>query len=495
MMAKPKEKTEFGDFQTPAELAADVAACVRSTGFIPKSILEPTCGKGNILEAACAAFAEAESALGVEISSSYAEAAQSRLFVPRQGQDIRIVHENFFDADLSAHLARLNDPILVIGNPPWVTNSELGTLGSANLPIKTNFHQLNGFEAKTGKSNFDISEWMLLRIVDLLRERKACLAMLCKTAVARKVLRYIWRKDIDVSLANLHKIDAQAAFGASVDACLLTIIFGRPATHEAAVYESLGDQDALQSFGYKNGELVSCVRSFDLLQHLQSSTKGRWRSGIKHDSSKVMELRREDDLFINGFDESVDLEENFIFPLLKSSDLAKDVVPNPRRWVIVTQKRVGEDTSHIAKKAPKTWAYLCKYAELLDNRRSSIYVNRARFSVFGIGNYSFTSWKVAISGFYKSLSFKVISPYDGKPMMLDDTCNFLSFDSYEEAEYVADLLNSETAQRFLSSRVFWDSKRPITVDLLNSLDIPSLELFLHPGGRHLFQRNNQIRLF
>ena len=35
--------------------------------------------------------------------------------------------------------------------------------------------------------------------------------------------------------------------------------------------------------------------------------------------------------------------------------------------------------------------------KILDNRKSSIYNKRPRFSIFGIGDYSFSKWKVAIS--------------------------------------------------------------------------------------------------
>lgn len=488
-------KKEFGDFQTPFDLAVQVAECVGALGFAPKSILEPTCGKGNILLAACEEFPDADIALGVEISPEYFDVATSRFFVPRGGPEVKIVNANFFDADWSAHLADLPDPLLVIGNPPWVTNSELGLLGSANLPVKSNFHKLNGLDAKTGKSNFDISEWMLIRTAELLAGRNAILAMLCKTAVARKVIKYVWKNDIDISLASLYRIDAQEHFGAAVDACLMIMKFGEPACREASVYDSLTAIEPEQVMGYKNGELIASIKGFDSLEHLHSFSKGHWRSGVKHDCSKVMELRKENGVLLNGFDEFVDIESDYLFPLLKSSDLSKESVPDPRRWAIVTQRRVGEDTTQIQEKAPKTWEYLSRYAELLDGRKSSIYTNRSRFSVFGIGDYSFASWKVAISGFYKSLFFHVICPYEGKPVMLDDTCYSLPFDSYEEAKHVADLLNSSTAQTFLSSLVFWDAKRPVTVDLLNSLDIPSLELFLQPRGRHLFQKDNQIRLF
>lgn len=488
-------KKEFGDFQTPYDLAVQVAQRVGELGFLPKSILEPTCGKGNILHAACQEFPGAEVALGVEISPDYFDFATSRFFVPTDGPQVRILNANFFDADWVSHLRDLPDPVLVIGNPPWVTNSALGLIGSNNLPVKSNFQKLSGYDAKTGKSNFDISEWMLTRIADLLDGRDAMLAMLCKNAVARKVIKFVWTKGLEISSAALFRIDAQEHFDAAVDACLMVLKFGGPATYEAAIYSSLNSSEPEQVMGYKNGELIASIRGFDSLEHLQSFSKGHWRSGIKHDCSKVMELHREEGVLVNGFNDRVDVESDYLFPLLKSSDLGKENLPEPRRWVIVTQRRIGEDTSQILKKAPKTWEYLLRYSEILDARKSSIYAGRPRFSVFGIGDYSFASWKVAISGFYKSFRFHVVNPYEGKPVMLDDTCYSLPFDSFEEANHIANLLNSPTAQNFLSSRVFWDAKRPITVDLLNSLDIGSLELFLRPAGGRIFENNNQIRLF
>ena len=82
---------------------------------------------------------------------------------------------------------------------------------------------------------------------------------------------------------------------------------------------------------------------------------------------------------------------------------------------------------------------------------------RPRFSVFGIGEYSFAQWKVAISGFYKSLDFRVVAPCEGRPVVLDDTCYFLPFRSEKEAVTVAELLNSDKARGFFKSVVFWDA--------------------------------------
>lgn len=99
--------------------------------------------------------------------------------------------------------------------------------------------------------------------------------------------------------------------------------------------------------------------------------------------------------------------------------------------------------------------------------------------MFGIGTYSFAPWKVAISGFYESLRFLLVSPQGGRPVMVDDTCYFLPFDHREEAEIVIDLLCSNAARRFLRSLIFPDTKRPVTIDVLRRISIDALARHLH----------------
>jgi hypothetical protein len=108
--------------------------------------------------------------------------------------------------------------------------------------------------------------------------------------------------------------------------------------------------------------------------------------------------------------------------------------------------------------------------------------------VFGVGDYSFAPWKVAISGFYKKLTFVPIGPFKGRPTVLDDTSYFLPFETEEQAEFSASLLNSAEAQEFYGAFVFWDSKRPVTVDLLRRLDLRKLakELALEADFDRLF---------
>jgi hypothetical protein len=176
----------------------------------------------------------------------------------------------------------------------------------------------------------------------------------------------------------------------------------------------------------------------------------------------------------------------YVYPMLKSSDVGNDQIRYGRKYMLVTQKCVGEDTFPIQRTAPETWRYLEAHDELLEKRASSIYRNRPKYSIFGVGDYSFSGWKIAISGFYKKLSFKIIEPYQGKVVVLDDTTYFLPCWSENEARFVSELLNSRSAQEFFKSMIFWADKRPITIEILKRLDMRALSIELGCEAEYLW---------
>jgi len=468
-----RKKIEFGDFQTPSELAQEIAAFLRNSGETADTIVEPTCGRGSFIVAAIAAFPRAKAIYGFDINPQYirdaVDAAQQV-----DGRHIHLECRNFFQVDWVGFFSTLAGTVLVIGNPPWVTNSALGALGSDNLPEKTNFQGHNGFAAKTGKANFDISEWMLIRLTEALHHRAGCVAMLCKTSIARKTLRHAWLNRLNVGRCSLHLIDAQKHFEASVDACLLIMHTGiLESTATAPVYPDLSFNGRISTIGLAGKELVTDIDEYLRLRDIDGIPYYTWRSGVKHDAAKIMEFKRNGGHFTNGRYEECRLEMTYLFPLLKSSDIANGRLM-PDRYVLVTQQKPSDDTDDIKKVAPKTWAYLIEHADILDHRRSIIYAKRARFSVFGVGDYTFSSWKVAVSGLYKNCRFEVIGKHRGKPTVLDDTCYFVPCTSEDEARFICELLNSDICQRFLRSLVFFDAKRPITIDTLNRIDLKRL---------------------
>lgn len=477
-MAGNNKKIEFGDFQTPIELARQICSLLIRYSIEPLSIVEPTCGRGNFVIAALEYFPNVLKILGIDINNEYTEFAQSSIQASSYlcgTEKVNFNNDDFFSIDWEKAFNSLPSPVLVIGNPPWVTNSGLGRIKGNNLPQKLNLQNHRGIEAITGKSNFDISEWMLNRLLECIGHKQAALAMLCKTAVARKVLFAAWKRKQHLNLSEIYHIDTLKYFDANVDACLLFVSTSlTDENYDCQVYENLNDNSPAFTFGYRQGHLVANINSFEKWKHLEGKGRYRWRSGIKHDCAKVMELYRENSRYRNGFNELVELEEEYLFPMLKSSNIANSYIESPSRWMLVPQRISGENTDKIHKSAPKTWQYLERYANLLDKRASSVYNKHPRFSVFGIGEYSFARWKVVISGFYKKLFFKVVGPYEEKPVVLDDTCYFITCRTQQEACFIAELLNSDIAKEFFSAFIFWDEKRPITLDKLKRLDLLKL---------------------
>ncbi len=98
----------------------------------------------------------------------------------------------------------------------------------------------------------------------------------------------------------------------------------------------------------------------------------------------------------------INLEEELVYGVLKSSDLKQTVINKTRKFTIITQKKVGQDTSFIKKDFPKTFKYLVNNKAKFDLRKSSIYYNKPDYSIFGIGDYSFAPYKISISGLYKN---------------------------------------------------------------------------------------------
>ena len=76
---KHKIISEFGDFQTPDELANEAVNLLYRLGHRPNAIIEPTCGKGAFLLACFKSFPNTNSFLGVEINKSYLEIFRKKL--------------------------------------------------------------------------------------------------------------------------------------------------------------------------------------------------------------------------------------------------------------------------------------------------------------------------------------------------------------------------------------------------------------------------------
>ena len=468
-----QERTAYGDFQTPAPLAEIVMSRVLDAGFRPTTIFEPTCGEGTFVQAALRAFPDAR-LLAQDINPAYVRTA--RLALKEGGFDVSLRVADFFRTDWAKRVNEATDPILFVGNLPWVTTADLSTAGIANLPERSNFKKLVGLSAKTGASNFDISEWMLLRLLEAAQHVEAMFAVLVKTSVARRVVLHSHVSGWSLAHASIRRFDSQKWFGASVDAGLFQLIVSkqRKSTKSCRVFASLTATRPEASIGVESGQLIANSSLYRRSEDIYEGARPIWRSGVKHDCAAALEFTVHGGQLINKLGEVADIEKNVVFPLAKGSDLVAPMTSVIKRRVLITQRYNNEDPRALKDASPKAWEYLLTKRELFQKRKSSIYQGKPQFSMFGIGDYSFTPWKIAISGFHKQIRFALVPPFESRPVMLDDTCYFIGCSSARLANSAFWLLTLPEATDAFHALIFWDTKRPITKAILDRVNLQSL---------------------
>ncbi|MEX0966411.1 MAG: hypothetical protein WD077_04175 [Bacteroidia bacterium] len=470
-------RAAYGDFQTNSDLANKVTSHLASKDISPEIVIEPTCGKGNFIIASLQNFKNIKNVFGIEIYKPYVWETKFSIldfFLSNPNTtkpEISIIHCNIFDFDFKKiAIKHSTKEVLVIGNPPWVTNSTLGSLNSKNLPKKTNFKKHSGLDAMTGKGNFDIAEFITLTVINAFQSMKGNLLLLVKNSVIKNILFDQNKNHYKISSIEKHSIDSKKEFNVSVEASLFYCQLNSLPSYDCKEY-NFYKQTSKGNFGWLNDKFVSNIDAYMHTKEFDGECPFVWRQGLKHDCSSVMELDKVDRHYVNRLNEEVILENGLVFGLLKSSDLKNTVINQTRKFTIVTQTKVGQETKYIKTKYPKTYQYLSQHQANFEARKSSIYNNKPLFSIFGVGDYSFKRFKVAISGLYKTFHFTLILPQDNKPVMLDDTCYLIGFDEIEFAVYSLILLNSDTTAQFLHSVTFPDAKRTFTKDILMRIDL------------------------
>ena len=305
-----RDKAEYGDFQTPLALARQTCLWLKAKGFAPDVLVEPTFGHGHFIIAALETFPSLKFVYGVEIHEPYYRETQkilAELQIPSK-PNIHLYHDDVFRFSFSdVAKQHKNSSILVLGNPPWVTNSLLGSKNSDNVPQKSNFKNVRGIDAITGKGNFDLGESVTLAMLKAFADSKGCLAFLVKNSVVKNIVHS--QQKLKFSIAHLQyvSIDTKKEFNASVAAGLFFADFHQQPEYECFMSSSFGSLEKSR-FGWYRGKFVSNIEKYSQSNFFDGCSPTVWRQGIKHDCSSVMELTSLDGMYKNGLGETVDIE-------------------------------------------------------------------------------------------------------------------------------------------------------------------------------------------
>jgi len=339
------DRAEYGDFQTNRKLSNIICNLVTKQDASPEIIIEPTCGQGNFIISCLNTFENIKFIYGVEVYKPYVWETKFAIldyFLSNPNDnipEINIYHFNVFDFDFNEiYHKHKNQKILIIGNPPWVTNSKLSSLRSDNLPIKSNFKKHHGFDAITGKGNFDIAESVSIKLLSIFTKLNGNFAFLVKNSVAKNILLEQNKTRYQISSIKQFDIDAKKEFNVSVNACLFLCSLNNKPDVTIAEY-NFYTRKLIREYGWVNNKFVADIDLYLKSENIDGKFPFVWRQGVKHDASKIMELENVNGHYLNNNKETVEIEKDLVYALLKSSDLKGAIIDKSRKYTIITQKK------------------------------------------------------------------------------------------------------------------------------------------------------------
>ncbi|MCK5169473.1 MAG: hypothetical protein KAQ75_06320 [Bacteroidales bacterium] len=292
------DRAEYGDFQTNKDLSNNICKLLYKHKVSPEIIIEPTCGKGNFIISALERFDNIKFIYGVEIYKPYVWETKFSIldyFLNKNISnipEISINHFNVFDFDFDIIRNRhLTQEILIIGNPPWITNSKLSILESDNLPVKSNFKKHTGFDAITGKGNFDIGEYISIKLLSIFAKSKGHFSFLIKNSVVKNILLEQNKNRHPLSNFQQFDIDAKKEFNVSVNACLLLCSLNKIPDITVKEY-NFYTTALIREYGWVDNKFVADADLYLETNNIDGKCPFIWRQGVKHDASNVMEFDR-----------------------------------------------------------------------------------------------------------------------------------------------------------------------------------------------------------
>lgn len=177
---------------------------------------------------------------------------------------------------------------------------------------------------------------------------------------------------------------------------------------------------------------------------------------------------------------TVTLEPDLLYPLLRWKDLAHSGQPGVCILLVqnpTTRRPWCEE--ELRDRWPLTYAYLSRFRELLERRaiRKKLQARAVWYAQYNVGPYTLAPYKVVwqrmgVRWNAIVVGEKSIGGLPVRPVIPQETCCFIPADSWEEAAYLAAILNSPLFKRLIDAVGLPGSKSFGTPSILKFLGIP-----------------------
>lgn len=174
---------------------------------------------------------------------------------------------------------------------------------------------------------------------------------------------------------------------------------------------------------------------------------------------------------------NAEIESALLFPLLRGRDVAPWRA-TPSATILLSQDpatRRGIPETQMQRQYPRAFAYLARFREQLARRRDRgtrqiIESGGAFYSVFGVGPYTVTPWKVVWKYIARTMIAAVVGPDEStKPIVPDHRLMLVACMHPEEAHFLCAVLNSSISRLIVQSHVIGTQ---ISAHVLEKLGVP-----------------------
>lgn len=172
------------------------------------------------------------------------------------------------------------------------------------------------------------------------------------------------------------------------------------------------------------------------------------------------------------------IEPDLVYPLLRGRDVDAWSA-HPSAWIILAQDpetRTGIPEAQMRKEFPKTYSFLLQFKQHLLKRSSSsvrkLMETGAFYSMFAIGSYTLSPWKVVWRDMGASIQVAVVGRDSGRVVCPEHHVMSVSLESEREAHYVAATLMSSPVRLMVAA---YTTTTGISTHVLANVRVPRFD--------------------
>jgi len=519
-------RLQLGEYYTPKGVSELAVGDVDVDDFESDTFLDPGCGSGVFLatciDAKRAALADdlapdtlvdviTDTVYGIDLNPvavksaklSYLlsllpvleEAGVDRLELPVFLTDsLRLTREDdirFAGEDLDLAVDHL------VGNPPWITwgnlSEQVRDAWRAKYVKHLDLLPHHGVETRLGHVNDDISVPFIWVCIHHYLSEDGDASFVLKRDImkgpAGRLLRTQRVNSRPVAVQHIHDFNRLRPFGDDVGVHSAIYTLGADCAAEFPIavdsWQKGRDEPSFSSAGEMRETLEH--EETGMVPVEEDDTSSSWvredaenralgecehgiRHGVKDDATDVYSIDRE---------QLDDLEHDHIYPYIKSKHVVKYGLFGHALHLVPIKKANEDNETELQNNCPNTYEYLESNRQALEDRSSSWLDKGTFYNVFGLGEYTWSDYKVVWCRLGFKPHFAVVSTVDDedlgeKLVVPGDHFMFISTDDKHEAHFLCALLNSSIYQKSIKG-IASEGKSSLSKTVISKLELPEYE--------------------